>query len=75
MQENTNTGKPLPLQDTAGKENITANKPAGTVITSKKTKQHKAEVEDEVKESFKEEDNPAGTSFGNDGFEVGGEGG
>jgi hypothetical protein len=75
MQENNNTGKQLPVQDTGSKENITINKPAVPLHTTMESKLQKTEVAEKVKESFRDEDVPAEPAFGNDGFEVGGEGG
>ena len=70
MQKNTNAPE--------GKEKITVNndKPNAAVTpTIEKSKDvHKHEVEEEVKESFKDENVDAEPALGNDGDEVGGEG-
>lgn len=75
MQQNKNAAKNLPEQNPAGNKNESNSQQAATVLTAKETKQHKAAVAEEVHETFKDENMPSELSLGDDGLEVGGEGG
>jgi|GEM_PF-6058078 len=57
------------------KENVIAHKDNNAPVQNKNEKAElKEEVEEEVKESFQDEDVPVEPAVGNDGLEVGGEG-
>lgn len=75
MQENSTIEKKMPVQDAGGNQNNSISQQTGTVLTTKETKQHKAAVTEEVHDTFKDENTPAEFALGDDGLEVGGEGG
>lgn len=75
MQENNTTEKKMPAQDAGGNQSPVVSQQNTTVLTTKDTKQHKVAVAEEVHETFKDENTPAEFALGDDGQEVGGEGG